>query len=126
MAKRGDSKYKITDPTEMLVKQQPELTIHPGVFLRETLLPSWGLKNLSDLARRLGVNRANLHNVLHGEADVSRDLAYKLGALLRDEVADFLIAYQMKWDMAKEAEKRAGYRKTIERVPTPAEAEDAR
>jgi addiction module HigA family antidote len=122
MAKRDDSKYKITDPAEMLVKRQPDISIHPGVFLRETILPQWGLKNLSDLSRRLGVNRANLHNVLQGTADVSRDLAYKLGALLRDEVADFLIAYQMKWDMAREAEKRAGYRETIERVPEPVEA----
>lgn len=120
MPNRQSAKYKITDPAEMLVTQQPPITTHPGVYLRETIMPAWGL-NVSDLARRLGVNRANLHNVLTGNADVSRDLAYKLGALLRDEVADFMIAYQNAFDLAREQEKRDGYKVTIERMPAPSE-----
>ena len=119
MSKRGASQYKITDPAEMLVRRQPPIDKHPGVFLRETIMPQWKL-NVSELARRLSVNRANLHNVLTGNADVSRDLAYKLGALLRDEVADFLIAYQNAYDLEREKEKRETFKQTIERLPEPA------
>lgn len=115
MTKRDTSQYKITDPVEMLVRTQPPIDKHPGIFIKETLLPAYGL-SVSEAARRLGVDRAGFHVTLSGKYDVSRDLAYKLGALMRDEVADFLIAYQTAYDKQREAEKREAYKKWIPRA----------
>ena len=116
MAKRNDAQYKIEKASEMIVSAVPPIDRHPGTFIKEILLPEYGL-SVSEAARRLGVDRAGFHNTLNGKYDVSRDLAYKLGALLHDDVADLLIAYQHAFDLAKEREKREAYKATIERVP---------
>ena len=65
------------------------------------------------------MNRLNLNNVLTGATDVSRDLAYKLGALMRDEVAHLLIAYQHAYDLEQERERRESYKATIVPMPEP-------
>lgn len=118
MSKRDNAEYKIHDPAEMLVTALPPLDRHPGNFIRDVLLPEYGL-SVSETARRIGVNRTGLSLTLSGHQDVSRDLAYKLGALLRDEVADFLIAYQHAYDIARERDQREACRKTIDRLPAP-------
>lgn len=115
MSKRNPDDYKITDPAEMIVKRQGPLTVPPGVFLRDTILPEHGVTNIAALARDLGVNRPALIAVLDGKHDVSRALAYKLGAHLGDAVADLLIAYQHKYDLQHEREEREAYKKTITR-----------
>ena len=66
---------------------------------------------MSEAVRRLGVDRAGLYGVLTGEYDVSRDLAYKLGTLMR--------AYQQACDLAKEQDKRAMFKATIARMQPP-------
>ncbi|MFS0737572.1 hypothetical protein ABC347_11025 [Sphingomonas sp. 1P06PA] len=104
---------------DMIVNAVPPLTQHPGGFIRDTLLPEFGL-SVAETARRIGVDRAGFHGVLTGKYDVSRDLAYKLGALMNDAVADLLIAYQHAYDLEKERDKRAAYREKIERLPVPA------
>lgn len=101
--------------SEMLVSALPSLSMHPGEFIREVLLPEYGL-SVSEVARRIGADRATLSNVLHGKHDVSRDLAYKLGALLNDETADLLIAYQHAYDLERERDRREAYKQSIERV----------
>jgi addiction module HigA family antidote len=121
MTRRNSGEYKITDPVEQLVARQPPVDKHPGEFVKEVLLPAYGL-SVAETARRIGVDRAGLHMTLTGKYDVSRDLAYKLGALMRDEVADFLIAYQAKYDLARESERREAFKQTIERVTPPAAA----
>ena len=115
-----DSGYKIADPAGMLIGELPPLDRHPGIYFREVLMPQWGLK-VAPLARAIGVNRANLHEVLSGRSDVSRELAYRLGALLNDHVGDFLIGYQLAWDIERERERREQLKREIERLPTPAE-----
>lgn len=115
MSKRDSSEYKIEKASEMIVGAVPPLSKHPGEFIRDVLLPEYGL-NVSEAARRLGVNRPGLHGVLTGKYDVSRDLAYKLGALMRDEVADLLIAYQHAYDLEQERDRRESFKATIERV----------
>lgn len=116
MTKSRNAEFKITDAQEMVVKALPPLTQPPGVFLRDVILPSWGQTNVAALARALGVNRPNLVNVLKGEVDVSRELAYRLGARLNDEVADLLINYQLQWDMQRERDRREALKGEIERV----------
>lgn len=120
MSQREPDKFKITDPKEMFVKTQPPLTQHPGTYLRDVILPEYGVRYVAALARAIGAHRPTLVNVLDGKHDVSRDLAYKLGAYLADEVADFLIAYQNAYDLATEREKREAYKKTITRLVTEA------
>lgn len=115
MPKRDNSQYKITDPEEMLVRNQLPIGRHPGQFIKETLLPAYGL-SVAEAARRIKMDRATLHLVLTGKHAVSRDLAYKLGALMRDEVADLLIAYQNAYELGQEREKREAYKATIERA----------
>lgn len=119
MSKRDTAQYKIEKASEMIVSALPPIDRHPGSFIKDVLLPEYGL-SVSEAARRLSVDRAGFHNTLAGKYDVSRDLAYKLGALMRDEVADLLIAYQNAFDLAREREKREAYKTTIERVPEPA------
>jgi plasmid maintenance system antidote protein VapI len=98
--------YKIDNPEAMKVDQILPLDVHPGVYLRDTILPAWGQTNVAALARALGVNRPNLVHVLAGRVDVSRELAYRLGARFNDAVADLLISYQLRWDMQNEASRR--------------------
>jgi addiction module HigA family antidote len=116
MSKRDTAQYKIERASEMIVDALPPIERHPGAFIKETLLPEYGL-TVTEAARRIGVDRAGFHGTLTGKYDVSRDLAYKLGALMRDEVADLLIAYQHAYDLAKDRAKREGYKATIERLP---------
>lgn len=119
MAKAQNADFKITDPDAMLVEHQPPLHIHPGVFIRDVLLPQYGLK-VAPLARMIGVARPNLYHVLQGSRDVSRELAYRLGALMNDHVADFLISYQMASDKQQEAGRREELKREITRLPAPA------
>jgi plasmid maintenance system antidote protein VapI len=112
--------YKISDPDEQAVTAQPDLTQHPGVYIRDVILPQHGIKKIAPLAELLKVNRPNLHEVLSGKRDVSRELAYRLGALLGDAVADFTIAYQHRWDLQQERGRREALKAEIARLPEPA------
>ena len=118
MSKRDTAEFKIEKAAEMIVAALPPLTRHPGAFIKETLLPEWNL-SISEVARRLKIDRATFTNVLSGKHDVSRDLAYKLGALLRDEVADLLIAYQHAYDLERQRGRREELKQQIERVSPP-------
>lgn len=125
MSKRDSSVYKIRNARDQLVGQLPPLDRHPGTWVRDVLLPEYGL-NISRLATLLGLNRPNLSEVLSGKREISRDLAYRLGALMTDEVADLLIAYQQAWDLEQEKDRRAAFRREIERLrPVEAEAVSA-
>lgn len=91
------------------------IDMHPGQFIRETLLPEYGL-NVSAGAKAIGMDRASFHKVLSGQSPVTNDLAYKLAALMRDEVADLLILWQQRWTLEQERPKRLAYRDTIARL----------
>lgn len=54
---------------------------HPGALLREDVLPSLGMTQ-TDLARRLGVSRLTVSELLHEKRAVSPDMALRLGRLL--------------------------------------------
>lgn len=112
--------YKLTDPAQMAVTDLPPLDIHPGIYARDVLLKAYGL-SISRTAELIKVNRPNLSNVLNGKSDISRELAYRLGALMNDDVTDLLIAYQNAWDLQQEAGRREELRKEIERLPEPEE-----
>ena len=51
---------------------------HPGVILREDVLPSLGL-SVSEAARQLRVSRQTLHRILAGTSSVTPEMAIRLG-----------------------------------------------
>ena len=51
---------------------------HPGVILRDDVLPALGLK-VSEAARQLRVTRQTLHRIMAGTIGVSPDMAVRLG-----------------------------------------------
>lgn len=118
MSRSPTDQFKIAAAEEMMVAALPPLDRHPGVFIREVLLPEWGL-DVAKLARQIKVNRPNLHEVLSGKRDVSRELAYRLGAAMNDHVADLVIAYQHAWDLQQEQSRRDELRGEIERLAEP-------
>lgn len=120
MPKPPPEDYKIHDEADMMVVDLPPLDRPPGVFLREVILPEWGATKIAPLAAALKVNRPHLVDVLNGRGNVSRELAYRLGARFNDHVADLLIAYQHQWDLQQERGRREELKKEIEAVPAPA------
>lgn len=122
MSKSPPSDYKLTSVEEMAVTALPPIDLHPGVFLKTVILPEWGVKNVSDLARRLGVERRGLIEILDGRRVITREMAYRFGALLNDQVADLLIAYQHAWSLQAEGEMRERFRTQIERMADPTRA----
>ena len=55
---------------------------HPGVILREDVLPSLAGQSVTSFARALGVSRQTLHSVLAERSGISAEMAVRLGALL--------------------------------------------
>lgn len=118
MTKQPNSEFKITDPAEMLVGELPPLSISPGEFIKNTVLPEWGL-NAKAAAELIGFSRVGLTNTLNGKHEVTRDLIYRLGALLGDNLADLLLAHKQAWDLQQERAQREAHKATIARLPTP-------
>jgi len=54
---------------------------HPGAVLREDVLPALGMTQ-TELARRLGVSRLTVSEVLHEKRALSPEMAARLGRLL--------------------------------------------
>lgn len=74
---------------------------HPGVTLREDVLPALGL-TVTAAAKQLGVTRAALSRVLNGRAAISPEMALRLEGWLGVENggrADLWIAQQAAYDL---------------------------
>jgi addiction module HigA family antidote len=57
---------------------------HPGLTLRDDVLPALGL-GVTHAAEQLGVSRVALSRVLNGRAAISPDMALRIGAWLGAE-----------------------------------------
>jgi plasmid maintenance system antidote protein VapI len=82
---------------------------HPGAMIRDELR-SAGF-SIPKAAVAMALNRANLNNVVLGKAALSRDLAYRLSALLNPDdesfgLAKLLIDRQAQHDWGREAAVR--------------------
>ncbi|MCL2298429.1 MAG: HigA family addiction module antitoxin [Proteobacteria bacterium] len=55
---------------------------HPGVFLRDEVLPALGL-SVTEAARQLGVSRVMLSRLINERAGISAEMALRLEAWLR-------------------------------------------
>ena len=76
---------------------------HPGLTLRDDVLPALGL-NVTDAAAQLGITRVALSRVLNGRAAISPAMALRLEAWLgvkNGGSADAWIAQQSAHDLWK-------------------------
>ena len=90
---------------------------HPGVILREDVLPSLGL-SVSETARQLRVSRQTLHRILAGTSAVTPEMAIRLGKFCGNG-AGLWLRMQEAFDLWH-AERRLA--KEIDKIPahTPA------
>jgi antitoxin HigA-1 len=70
---------------------------HPGEMLREDILPALGLTQM-ELAKRLGVSRLTVSELLHEKRAVSPDMAMRLSRLL-DTTAESWLNMQQAVDL---------------------------
>ena len=60
-----------------IVPQESEKPTHPGIFIKEHVIPA-GM-SVTDAAKRLGVGRPALSNLLNANSSLSPDMAVRLG-----------------------------------------------
>lgn len=80
---------------------------HPGLTLRDDVLPALGL-NVTEAAQQLGVSRVALSRVLNGRAAISPEMALRIEAwlgLARGGEARLWLAEQSAYDMWQAAQK---------------------
>jgi addiction module HigA family antidote len=87
---------------------------HPGVFLRDEVLPSLGL-SVTEAARQLGVSRVMLSRLLNGRAGVSAEMALRLEDWLKTPEggpgAAMFLRMQSSYDLwrARHSERRGAF-----------------
>ena len=62
---------------------------HPGAVLREDVLPALDMTQ-TEFARRLGVSRLSVSELLHERRALSPEMAVRLGALLQTSAESWL------------------------------------
>lgn len=62
---------------------------HPGEVLREDVLPALGMSQ-TELARRLGVSRLSISELLLGKRALSADMAVRIGRLTNTSAESWL------------------------------------
>jgi addiction module HigA family antidote len=62
---------------------------HPGEVLREDVLPALKMTQ-GELAKRLGVSRLSVSEVLHGRRALSADMAVRIGRLTNTTAESWL------------------------------------
>lgn len=75
---------------------------HPGLTLRDDVLPALGLSAVTEAAQQLDVNRVTLSRVLNGRAAISPKMALRIEAWLgvdRGGEARTWLAEQSAYDM---------------------------
>ena len=80
---------------------------HPGLTLRDDVLPALGLK-VTEAAQQLGVSRVALSRVLNGRAAISPDMALRIEAWLgvaRGGEARLWLAEQSAYDVWQAAQR---------------------
>lgn len=75
---------------------------HPGALLREDVLPALHISQ-TELARRLGVSRLTVSELLHEKRALSPDMAMRLARLLNTTPESWLNMQQTLdlWDLAQ-------------------------
>ena len=63
--------------------------MHPGEMLREEYMPDYGL-TVSELARRIGVSRQSINELVHERRSLSTEMAVRLSRLFADSPESWL------------------------------------
>jgi len=90
---------------------------HPGVLLREDVLPALGL-SVSEAARQLRISRQTLYRILAGGTSVTPEMAVRLGKFCGNGPALWL-RMQQAHDLWR-AEQRLA--EELKKIPTAPEA----
>ncbi|WP_132250542.1 HigA family addiction module antitoxin [Methylobacterium segetis] len=103
--------------------ENPQLTglapMHPGEWLREVTLPALALTK-AEIARRLGVSRQTLYDILDEKQPVTPAMALRLGRLFGNS-ATFWVNLQRDHDLRILEARMAQELAAIERI-APVEA----
>lgn len=91
--------------------------LHPGEILREDVLPALGL-SVSELARRLGVSRQQVHRVLACTHPVTVEMALRIGRLVGNGPGLWL-RLQQNYDLRRAEQGLSGELEKITPVQTP-------
>jgi addiction module HigA family antidote len=86
--------------------------IHPGELLREDVLPALGLPK-SEVAKRLGISRQTLYDILAERQPVTARMALRLGKFCGNG-PDLWLTLQCKFDLHRQATAMAGDLERIE------------
>ena len=78
---------------------------HPGEFVRENLAELH--LTVAEAARRLGVTRQQLHNVVKGKSGVTPEMAVRLEKAFGGS-ADLWLQMQMNFDLLRARKRVAG------------------
>lgn len=73
--------------------------VHPGAIVREDCLAELGL-SVTEAAKRLGVGRQTLSNLINEKAGVSIEMAYRLSKAFGSTPAQWLRT-QLAYDLAQ-------------------------
>ena len=71
------------------VRDSKRKPTHPGEVLREDVLPALEMTQ-GDLAKRLGVSRLSVSELLHGRRALSPDMAMRVGRLTNTTAESWL------------------------------------
>jgi addiction module HigA family antidote len=84
-------------------KQPPWAPCHPGTVLRLDVLPALGM-TAAEAARRIGVSRQAMHNILAEKSAVTPDMALRLGKLCGNGPALWLRLQQARdlWEAQRD------------------------
>lgn len=85
---------------EYYVRERPQrIPTHPGVILREDVLPNLGL-SITTASKELGISRQMLHRILKGSHPVTPSMALRLGRFCDSDPAMWL-RMQQAYDLKK-------------------------